>query len=185
MTLLTLFFSFVQVGVFSIGGGLAALPLIQHQTVELHSWLTLAEFTDLITIAQMTPGPIAINSATFVGTRVAGFPGAIIATFGYIFPSIVIVSLLAFFYYKYRELSLIKGILEGLRPAVVALIGSAGFSILILALWNEGQLALNQLNIFYVVLFVGALVLLRKTKLSPVLIMFIIGVIAGLKDLFF
>ena len=82
MIYLQLFFSFLQVGLFSVGGGYAAMPLIQSQVVEQHPWLTLHEFTDLITIAEMTPGPIAINSATFVGIRIAGIPGAIVATLG-------------------------------------------------------------------------------------------------------
>ena len=75
MTLLTLFISFVQIGLFSFGGGYAALPLIQEQVVTQHGWLSMAELTDLITISQMTPGPIAINSATFVGMKIAGLPG--------------------------------------------------------------------------------------------------------------
>ena len=70
-----LFLSFLQIGAFSFGGGYAAMPLIQNQVVTLHGWLNLAEFTDLVTISQMTPGPIAINAATFVGTRIAGTPG--------------------------------------------------------------------------------------------------------------
>ena len=95
MIYLQLFWSFLQVGLFSIGGGYAAMPLIQNQVVSAHPWLTMNEFTDLITIAEMTPGPIAINSATFVGIRIAGIPGAMIATFGCILPSCVLVSLSA------------------------------------------------------------------------------------------
>lgn len=90
-----LFLSFVQVGMFSIGGGYAAMPLIQSQVVEQHAWLTMQEFTDLITIAEMTPGPIAVNSATFVGLRIASLPGAIIATLGCITPALIFVSLLS------------------------------------------------------------------------------------------
>lgn len=86
MIYLQLFLSFLQVGMFSIGGGYAAMPLIQSQVVEGYGWLTMSEFTDLITIAEMTPGPIAVNSATFVGIRIAGLPGAVIATMGCIFP---------------------------------------------------------------------------------------------------
>ena len=86
MTILQLFLSFFHVGLFSIGGGMAAMPLIQEQVVSLRHWLTLTEFTDLITIAEMTPGPITINSATFVGIRIAGLPGALIATLGSILP---------------------------------------------------------------------------------------------------
>ena len=125
-----LFFSFIQVGLFSIGGGYAAMPLIQSQVVTRYGWLSMSEFTDLITIAEMTPGPIAVNSATFVGIRIAGVGGAIIATLGCILPSCFIVSLLAFIYYRYKQMSALQSVLASLRPAVVALIASAGLSIL-------------------------------------------------------
>lgn len=82
MIYLQLFLSFLQIGLFSFGGGYAAMPLIQAQIVDAHGWLTMSEFTDLITISQMTPGPIAVNSATFVGINIAGIPGAIVATIG-------------------------------------------------------------------------------------------------------
>ena len=86
-----LFLSFLQVGLFSFGGGYAAMPLIRGQVVTVHHWLSMSEFTDLITISQMTPGPIAVNSATFVGTKIAGTLGALVATFGCILPSCIIV----------------------------------------------------------------------------------------------
>ena len=95
MIYLQLFLSFLQIGAFSFGGGYAAMPLIQNQVVQLHPWLSQSEFTDLITISQMTPGPIAINSATFVGTRIAGMPGALAATAGCVLPSCILVTLLA------------------------------------------------------------------------------------------
>ena len=137
MIYLQLFVSFLQVGLFSIGGGYAAMPLIQEQVVTLHPWLTLREFTDLITIAEMTPGPITINSSTFVGIRTAGLAGAIVATAGCILPSCLIVLMLAWLYFKYANLAYIQGTLSGLRPAIVALIASAGLSILCLAVWNQ------------------------------------------------
>ena len=92
MIYLQLFLSFLQIGAFSFGGGYAALPLIRHQVVEANGWLQLSEFTDLITISQMTPGPIAVNSATFVGIRIAGIPGALVATLGCILPSCLLLS---------------------------------------------------------------------------------------------
>ena len=98
--LLQLFFSFFQIGLFSIGGGYAAMPLIQNQVVDLHGWLTMEQFGDIMAIAEMTPGPIAINAATFVGIRVAGFPGAVAASLGCIIPSLIIVSLLSWIYRK-------------------------------------------------------------------------------------
>ena len=114
MIYLQLFLSFLQIGAFSFGGGYAAMPLIQNQVVQLHSWLSQSEFTDLITISQMTPGPIAINSATFVGTRIAGIPGALAATAGCVLPSCILVTLLAKIYLKYRNLSLLQGVLKSL-----------------------------------------------------------------------
>ena len=115
--LFQLFFAFIQVGLFSVGGGYAAIPLIQNQIVDIHKLMTLGEFTDLITIAEMTPGPISINSATFVGTRLAGIPGAVLCTLGCIIPSFIICLTLAHFYYKYRNFSGVQTVLSALRPA--------------------------------------------------------------------
>ena len=104
MILLELIWAFFQVGLFSIGGGYAALPQIQNIVVEKLGWLTPLEFADVLTISQMTPGPIALTAATFVGTRIAGLPGAFAATLGCVLPSIIIVLALAFFYSRYRNL---------------------------------------------------------------------------------
>jgi chromate transporter len=134
------------------------------------------EFIDVVTISQMTPGPIAINAATFVGTKVAGIPGAIVATAGSVAPSCVIVLLLAYLYYKYRELWAIKGALGGLRPAVVSLIASAGLSILLMALFN-GQaeswfhIRISQIDIAAAVLFAAGLFVMRKFKTNPIFVM--------------
>lgn len=119
MIYLQLYLSFLQVGLFSVGGGYAAMPLIRSQVVELHPWMTLQEFTNLITIAEMTPGPIAVNCATFVGLRIAQLPGAVIATLGCITPALVLVSLLAWCYRRWRDLSVLQSVLACLRPAVV------------------------------------------------------------------
>ena len=149
------------------------MPLIQHQVVDLHGWMTMQEFIDIITISQMTPGPIAINSATFVGIQIAGLPGAIIATLGCVFPSCVIVLTLAWVYFRYRNLSVVQGVLGGLRPAVVAMIASAGISILVTALWNAGPVSLNPADLDWIaaVLFLAALFVLRKWKLNPIWVM--------------
>ena len=116
------------------------MPLIQEQVIERHGWLTLQQFIDIFTISQMTPGPIGINAATFVGTKVAGLPGAIAATAGFVFPSIIIVLILAKLFFKYGDIGPIRGILNGLRPAVVALICSAGVGFILLVLWNTETL---------------------------------------------
>ena len=117
-----LFLSFFQIGLLSFGGGMAAVPLIQAQVVTKHGWLSLTEFTDLVTISEMTPGPLCINIASFVGTRTAGIPGTLAATLAYVAPAMVIVLIMARVYYKYRNLDAVKGVLNGLHPAVAAMV---------------------------------------------------------------
>ena len=170
MIYLQLFFSFLQIGALSFGGGYAAMPLIQEQVVTMHGWLSMETFSDLVTIAEMTPGPIAVNSATFVGTRIAG-PGCIL-------PSCIIVTLLAYIYTKYRKMSLLQGTLTSLRPAVVAMIAKAGVTILVSSFFINGALELFRENICIrmVVFFTAALVLLRKFKMNPILVMVLCGV---------
>ena len=177
MIYLQLFWSFIQIGMFSFGGGYAAMPLIQGQVVTDHGWLTMSEFTDLITISQMTPGPIAVNSATFVGLKIAGIPGAVVATLGCILPSCIIVTVLAKLYLKYREMDMLQGILGGIRPAVVALIGSAGISILQTAFWEaSGKMVISDTSWLMVGIFVVCVILLRKVKMNPIWVMLLAGV---------
>ena len=179
MIYLQLFLSFLQIGLFSVGGGYAAMPLIQNQAVVQHAWLTMSEFTDLVTIAEMTPGPIAINAATFVGIRVGGMLGAVIATVGCITPSLFIASILAYIYYKYRGAKGLDSVLACLRPAVVALIAAAGLSILRSVVFGEGALTFENADLIGAALFAAAFFVLRKLKWSPILTMALCGV-AGL-----
>lgn len=175
MLLLKLFFAFIQVGLFSVGGGYAAIPLIQEQIVNIHGLMTLEEFSDLITVAEMTPGPISINSATFVGMRIAGIPGVLICTIGCIIPSFCICLILAHFYYKYRSVSGVQTVLSAMRPAVVALIASAGASILMLGLFHAEiqEIVLSNIRIVELAVFIVSLFLLRKFKINAV------GIILG------
>ena len=174
MIYLQLFWSFFQIGAFSFGGGYAAMPLIQAQIVDLHGWLSMTEFTDLITISQMTPGPIAVNSATFVGTKIAGIPGALVSTAGCVLPSCILVTLLARLYLRYRNLTALQDILGSLRPAVVAMIASSGVLILIQALWAQ-TFSIPDTNWVMLAIFLAAFFLLRKSKLSPILVMLLAG----------
>lgn len=174
MILLKLFWSFFQIGMFSIGGGYAAIPLIQEQAVNIHHWMTLSEFTDLITIAEMTPGPIAINSATFVGIRVAGLAGALTATLSCILPSLFLVTLLAKLYQKYGQSLTLQTVLSTLRPAVVALIAGAGLNILLLVVFGEGQD--TGFHLLGAVLFFAAFLVLRIKKTNPIAVMLGCGV---------
>ena len=179
MLLLTLFFAFIQVGLFSVGGGYAAIPLIQEQIVNIHKLMTLEEFSDLITVAEMTPGPISINSATFVGMRIAGIPGVLLCSIGCIIPSFFICLMLAHFYYKYRTVSGVQIVLGAMRPAVVALIGSAGASILMLGLFQAElkEIVLSNIRIVELIIFVVALFLLRKFKVNAITIILGSGVV--------
>lgn len=177
MIYLELFISFLKIGLFSFGGGYAAMPLIQDQVVTARQWLSMSEFTDLVTISQMTPGPIAINSATFVGIKIAGIPGALTATLGCILPSCVIVLLIAKLYLKYRNMDLLQGVLGSLRPAVVAMIASAGVSILITAFWGSMErISLSGTDWGLVFIFVVCVLLLRKCRMNPALVIVLAGV---------
>ena len=178
MIYLELFWSFLKIGLFSFGGGYAAMPLIQEQVVSSHNWLSMAEFTDLITISQMTPGPIAINSATFVGIKIAGIPGALVSTIGCILPSCIIVMLIAKLYLKYRTVNMLQSVLNSLRPAVVAMIASAGISVLITAFWGSAELiSLAGTNWILVIIFAACVVLLRKFRMNQILVMVLAGVV--------
>ena len=176
MIYLQLFFSFLQVGLFSFGGGYAAIPLIQEQIVTKHGWLSMVEFTDLISISQMTPGPIAVNSATFVGNKIAGITGAMVATAGCIFPSCIIVMSIAYIYLKNQNNQVVQEVLQSLHPAVIAMIASAGVTILITAFWGTTlKISLQNTDWSMVIIFLLSLVLLRKTRISPILVMILAG----------
>lgn len=184
MIYLELFWSFVQVGLFCVGGGYASMPLIQAQVIDVHGWLSMSEFIDIFTISQMTPGPIGINAATFVGMKVAGFLGAIVATLGFVTPSFILGIILANLFFKYGNIGVIKGILNGLRPAVVALICSAGMSFIFLALFNTEKMPINVADIDYLGLFVliVAFIAVRK-KVGIIKILAgsgVLGLILGL-----
>ena len=181
MIFLELFWAFFQIGLFSIGGGYAAMPLIQAQVVTSRAWLTMNEFADVVTISQMTPGPIAINAATFVGTRIAGLPGALVATLGCVLPSFVIVLFFAMLYRKYHSLKVVQGVLGSLQPAVVGLIASAGVSIIAHALLqNTATVAsIAGVDVVAAAILVCGLVALRVFKISPITVMLGAGAVGG------
>lgn len=176
---LELLWAFFQVGLVSFGGGYAAMTPIYNQVVEKYNWITATQFADLITISQMTPGPIALNSATFVGLQVAGIPGAIFATIGNVIPSFIIVISLAFIYYKFSSIKIMQSVLKTLRPAVIALILIAAISLIDNAFFTP------KLNIQNLIIFGAVLIVLNKTKLDPTLIMLLSGVIGVLQVFIF
>lgn len=180
MIYLKLFISFLKIGAFSFGGGYAAMPIIQSEVVDTYKWLTVEEFTDLITISQMTPGPIAINSATFVGIRIGGVVGAAVATLGCILPSTILLIFLAWMYKKYKKLTVIQSILSVLRPAVVVMIAISGIKILESALGING-FSMENFKIHMLAIFIICMVLLLKYNKNPIFVM----VLAGLLNLLY
>ena len=126
--LFKLLFTYAKMGLFTFGGGYAMIPLMEKELIQMHKWLSMQEFMDIIAIAEVTPGPVAVNCATYVGYKVAGVPGAAFATIGVVLPSFVIVISLASLFLKYKETPNFKAVSKGLRGAVTAMIASAAFS---------------------------------------------------------
>jgi len=181
--LIELFFVFLQLGLFGIGGGLVSVSLLMQQIVTKRQWLTAAEFTDLIAIAESTPGPIVVNAATFVGMQFAGLSGAVISTFAAVIPGFTIAFSLSLLYQRYRSLSPIKGAMDGIRPIVVALIFVGGIKVMKNALFTGNALSLSGMDWFSAALFAVAVFALRKWKLNPVVVILGGGVIGGLTRL--
>ena len=188
MIFLELFLVFLKVGAFTFGGGYAMLPLIKEEVLS-RSWLTETEIVDFIAVSESTPGPFAVNIATYVGNSVGGVLGAILASLGVVLPSFLIILIVARFFMKFRESRLVKGAMSGLKPAVIGLIGAAAVSIALTvffpAEWTLSSLATPSFYStlftspdFYVslLIFVGALLLAFK-KAHPILIICLSAVI--------
>ncbi|EXJ23559.1 Chromate transport protein [Alkalibacterium sp. AK22] len=182
MILLELFLSFFQIGLFSFGGGYAALPLIEQELIHAQGWITSQQFIDILTLSEMTPGPIAINAATFSGNQIAGILGGIVATVGVTLPSVIIVQLLAYVYFKYKNLTMVQGVIQGVRPAVVALIASAGVTIFMTAMFGHSNwpVAIDEINWVSILIFAVGLLFMRRFKASPIQIILISGLAGGL-----
>ena len=132
-TLAILFVEFFKTGLFAVGGGLATIPFIREMGAA-HGWITEAEIANIIAIAESTPGPIGVNTATYVGFKVAGIPGSVIATIGLVTPSVIIIILVAGAIRRYSDSHLIKSLFTSIRPAAIGLITAAGFSLLLVAI---------------------------------------------------
>lgn len=182
-TIWNLFFTFFKIGTLSIGGGYAIIPLIQEQVVNQAGWISSKMFTDIITISQMTPGPLAVNTSTFVGLQIGGLWGAIAATVGCVLCGVVLSLFLYRFFQNHKNSAYLFEILKGLKSASLGLIISAAATILILAFWGTSAVQLpsllSMLNWTALVLFFLALLMLRKWKTNPIVILLISGV-AGL-----
>lgn len=179
MILLQLFLVFMQIGVLSFGGGLSAIMLVQQVIVEQRGWLTMQQYTDIVTIAEVTPGPMGLNAATFVGTQLGGIGGAIIATIGFLLPSLIIVLALAYFFFRFNKIKGVHTVVDTVKPPIAAIIVGAGFSIFLLAIFDTNDyaaLAGASPNFLTIAIFCLAFIVVRwKKKLSPILVIFAAG----------
>ncbi len=150
--LIELFISFFKVGAFSFGGGYAMLPLLEKEVIKTHGWMTPTEFVDIFAISEMTPGPIAVNSATFLGYKMAGILGSIVATLAVIMPSFIVVSLLFASLVKFKNSPYVDWIFKGIRPIVLGLILAAGITVAQTSLGSIKSILIGIL-LFYLVTF--------------------------------
>ena len=183
MIYLTLFWTFLKIGLFTFGGGYAMIPLIQSE-VFAHGWLEPEELINFIAVSESTPGPFAVNISTYVGSELAGPLGSLCATLGVILPSFVIILIVARAYDRFRESRFVKGCMSGLKPAVVGLIAAAVLSVARTVLFPDG-IAFSALSTtaFWVSLAIFAVMLtLALKKVHPILLICIsaaVGVAAG------
>lgn len=171
MIYLQLFWVYIKVGLFGFGGGYALLSLIQFEVVEHHKWITDQQFTDIVAISQMTPGPIGINSATYIGYSATGSVwGSIIATVAVCLPSFVLVLLISYYLAKFRSNRYVDVFFNALKPVTVGLIASAA-----LYLMSKETF----FDYFSYILFFAAFGLSMFTRIHPILMIVLTG-IAGM-----
>ena len=174
LTLVQLLVSYLKIGFFGFGGGYAMLSLIHSEVVVRHAWLTNGEFSDIVAISQMTPGPIALNSATYIGYEVAGVVGSVVATLAVSLPSLTLMLLLTRFFLRLHDTRYVQGVVWGMRPVVVGMIASA--ALLLIAPHSEDGRSFT--DVWSWVIF--ALVLLGSArKINPILLIVVSG-IAGI-----
>lgn len=177
MLYLQLFYTFFKIGLFGFGGGYGMLSLIQAEVVTNHEWMSAKEFTDIVAISQMTPGPIGINAATYVGfTATGSFWGSLVATFAVVLPSFILMITISKFFLKYQKHPVIEAVFTGLRPAIVGLLASA---VLVLMTSENFSAPTENLYAFIIsiVIFVGTFIASWHFKVSPILLIVLCGVI--------
>ncbi len=168
-----IFFSFFKIGLISFGGGLVMIPLIQ-EYIETNNWILQSEFIQIIGISQMTPGPIAINSATFIGYKISGFLGAFVATIGVSLPSLLIILSISPLFFKYNNHPFMRTVFKSLKPAVAGLILFAALKVSKIALFNN-EIAITNFNINTFVIAIILVIIYLKKKLHPILLITISG----------
>ncbi len=188
MIFLSLFYTFFKIGLFGFGGGYAMLSLIQNEVVTKYNWISSSEFTDIVAISQMTPGPIGINSATYVGytsvindgySHIFGILGSITATFAVVLPSLILMILISKFFLKFQKHPVVVSIFQGLRPGVVGLLASA--ALVLMNAENFGSFTDDRFQfIASIIIFISAFVATYKYKANPITTIIICGIIGAL-----
>lgn len=173
VVLFRLFVSYLKIGFFGFGGGYAMLSLIHSEVVVRNQWLTNGEFSDIVAISQMTPGPIAINSATYIGYEVAGFWGSVVATVSVCLPALTIMMLITRFFLRLRDNRYVRGVVTGMRPVVVGMIASAA----LLLIFPHAEDGRSFIDGWSWVIFVGVMVASVK-KVNPILLI-VLSAVAG------
>ncbi len=189
---LDLFLTFFKIGLFTFGGGYAMLPLIM-QEVEGHGWMAQQELINFVAVAESTPGPFAINIATYVGSEMGGLFGSFCATLGVVLPSFIVILIVAKIYEKFKESRYVKGAMNGLRPAAVGLIASAVLTTALEVFFPAGfgNLLTTVLSVEFIsgiIIFALSLFLILKKKLHPIIVILIsaaLGIGAGYLPLLF
>lgn len=173
MIYLQLFISYLKIGFFGFGGGYAMLSLIQNEIVEQRGWITSSQFADIVAVSQITPGPIAINSATYIGYTVAGIGGSVVATFAVCLPSLTLMMLLTIFFLRHRENRYIQSVVKAVTPIVVGMIASAALLLMFPRL-GENE---NFIDVWSWLLF-AAVLYGSYRKVNPIL-MIILSAFVG------
>lgn len=180
MELLTICLEFLKTGLFAVGGGLATLPFLT-QMQEKYQWFSAMDLANMIAVSESTPGPIGVNMATYVGYSSFGIPGALSATLSLVFPSLVVIMIVAKAMDKYQKNPLVQNMFSFMRPAVTGLIAAAGFSVLKIALFTQAETFLASFNWIAIALFAVLLVCtqLKKLKKLHPIVFIAVGAIVG------
>lgn len=187
MIYLQLFYTFFKIGLFGFGGGYGMLSLIQNEVVENHQWISVSEFTDIVAVSQMTPGPIGINSATYVGytsvinegySQTDAVFGSLLSSFAVVLPSFILMLMISVFLMKYKNHPLVQTVLSWLRPVVVGLLAAA--TLLLLNVENFGRFETDKIQFMVSsALFLSAFLATYRFKMNPIPVILLAGAVGG------
>lgn len=182
MIYLEVFFTFFVIGAFTFGGGYAMLPLVQ-EAVLRNGWLSESQILDFLAVSESTPGPFAVNMATYVGFKTCGLAGAFLATLGVVLPSFIVILLVAKWYQKFQSSQMVKGCMSGIRPAVVGLIGGAALSVGASLLVTEGAHFVSRMEILKmlpILVITGIMAAKKVHPISIILVSAVLGIVIGM-----